>query len=99
MVVHHKDGDRFNNDLSNLELLTHQEHSQHHNQKHPVKKSCEVCGDVFVPLPTKRARTRTCGRDCKIELQRRIALERYRKPEPVMAERLAAANRPIGVPT
>jgi hypothetical protein len=29
-VVHHKDGDKFNNDLSNLELMTREEHSREH---------------------------------------------------------------------
>jgi len=30
--VHHIDGNRFNNDISNLQLMTHAEHTNYHNQ-------------------------------------------------------------------
>lgn len=34
-VVHHIDGDRSNNDPSNLEVMTHREHCRHHaNENH-----------------------------------------------------------------
>lgn len=33
-IVHHKDGDIFNNDLSNLELITRAEHMRRHNEIH-----------------------------------------------------------------
>ena len=32
-VVHHKDGDKTNNDISNLEVLTWSEHSSLHRKK------------------------------------------------------------------
>jgi len=70
-VVHHIDGDKYNNDLSNLELCTRKEHSIIHNQKHPLTKECEVCGAEFTPKPTKRARAKTCSDKCKRELMRR----------------------------
>lgn len=63
-VVHYRNGDRFDNRIENLEVLTHAEHSAHHNQKHPLTTTCEICGVVFTPLPTKRGRTRTCSRQC-----------------------------------
>ena len=31
--VHHKDGDKLNNDMSNLELLTHAQHNREHRFK------------------------------------------------------------------
>jgi hypothetical protein len=40
-------------------------HSQHHNQKHPTTKACEVCGAIFTPHPTKRARAKTCSPACR----------------------------------
>lgn len=63
-VVHHKNEDRYDNRLDNLEVLSHAEHSQRHNQKHPVTKVCAVCEDPFTPAPTKRKRQVTCSRDC-----------------------------------
>ena len=84
-VVHHRDEDRFNNDLANLELLTHQEHSAHHNQKYPLTKQCEVCGVTFTPEPTKRSRAKTCSWECRNRL-----LSQQKR----MARLLAEANRP-----
>lgn len=75
-VIHHRDHDPTNNALENLELMSHEAHSRHHNDKHPRVKECEVCGTKFEPSATKRARARTCSRDCKLELQRRLARER-----------------------
>lgn len=59
-VVHHINEDRFDNRIENLELLTHQAHSAHHNQKHPLTKTCEWCGIEYQPSPTKRARSKAC---------------------------------------
>lgn len=39
-------------------------HSQHHNQKHPITKTCAICGAEFTPHPTKRARAVTCSPVC-----------------------------------
>lgn len=64
-IVHHKNHDKLDNRPENLEVLTAKEHSVHHNQRHPVTKSCAICGTVFTPHPTKRERAQTCGLDCK----------------------------------
>jgi hypothetical protein len=64
-VVHHINGDRFDNRVENLEVLTHQKHSEHHNQKYSTKKICEVCGQEYEPHPTKRARSKTCSEECR----------------------------------
>ena len=67
MIVHHVNEDRTDNRPENLKLMTHAEHSAHHNQKHPLVKRCEVCGCDFTPAPTKRARAKTCGaRACEL---------------------------------
>jgi hypothetical protein len=63
-VVHHKSEDRYDNRLENLQVMSHQEHAAHHNQKHPLAKTCPVCGSSFVPAPTKRQRKVTCSRTC-----------------------------------
>lgn len=59
-VVHHKDGDKANNELANLELLSELEHKQHHapgrlpsiprnkGQRSLLGRVCGVCGSLFV---------------------------------------------------
>lgn len=78
-VVHHINHNKRDNRLENLVLMTHQEHSEHHNQKHPRVKQCEVCGVEYEPHPTKRARSKSCSPPCARELtarpQRKLTLE------------------------
>ncbi len=64
-VVHHIDGDKFNNNISNLQLMSHKEHSIIHNQKYPIEKKCEICGNLYTPKPTKRLRQKTCSNECR----------------------------------
>jgi hypothetical protein len=75
-IVHHRDHDKLNNDLSNLELMTHQQHAEHHNQKHPRIKTCEVCGTEYEPSPTKRQRSKTCSWECRNAMIAQKARER-----------------------
>ena len=78
-IIHHRNGDRYDNRLENLECLTHREHSSHHNNKHPRTKACRVCGETFTPAPTKRKRAQTCGRECFRALMRAMAKEREQR--------------------
>lgn len=71
--VHHKNLDTQDNKPENLELMSPQAHSIEHNQKHPLSKSCVICGAIFTPHKTKRARQQTCGREC---MRRLISLRR-----------------------
>jgi len=75
-VVHHINHDKRDNRLENLQLMTHQEHSAHHNQTHPLIKTCEVCGTEYEPHPTKRKRAKTCSYTCARELMRVAAVAR-----------------------
>jgi len=70
--VHHIDGDKRNNALSNLEVVSPKEHAiRHERWKHSPTKVCQVCGVVFVPHPTHRARAKTCSPACRCELTSR----------------------------
>ena len=75
--VHHKNGDKKDNRIENLELMNPQRHSEHHNQKYPKIRLCEVCGKEFMPSPTKRGVKRTCSKECRYILCSRT----QRKPD------------------
>lgn len=47
--VHHIDGNKDNNDISNLEIRLHGEHQRSHAIKYVDQQTlCEVCGNSFI---------------------------------------------------
>lgn len=66
-VVHHINGNKKDNRLENLAVMTHKAHNILHNQKYPLSKQCIVCGKEFIPSGTKRNRARVCSIECKIK--------------------------------
>lgn len=49
-IIHHKDGNKLNNDPSNLEVLTASQHSKTHKAtgRHPdIELTCDGCGTEF----------------------------------------------------
>ena len=72
--VHHLDDDKYNDDISNLALLTREEHLKLHADRRrgvktfrePKQKTfvCEYCGKQFTALTTNGVR-RYCSRKCR----------------------------------
>lgn len=59
-IVHHIDGNKLNNDISNLMLMTRSEHAHLHMGRQDEEKYCEWCGKK---LATRTARLcRECSR-------------------------------------
>jgi hypothetical protein len=77
--VHHENGEKRDNRLENLSILTPKEHAAIHLQKHPIVKICVVCGREFMPHPTHRERAKTCSQKCRYDLLS-LRLRDPRKP-------------------
>lgn len=67
--VHHKDRDRTNNSLDNLQLMTHSEHLRlHHKEDRGFEqkiesRTCEFCKTVF-DINVKQQLGRFCSKEC-----------------------------------
>lgn len=67
-VVHHRDGDRSNNDPLNLELTTLSKHTSEHlkERAHPkFKAPCDHCGKMMERTPSKRREQMFCSNKCR----------------------------------
>lgn len=102
--VHHVDGDRFNNELSNLVAMSPEDHRAHHAhaaQKHPKEKACVVCQKPYEPPPKHRGRSQVCSPICRSRLASmdRTKNNPMRKITPEMSsrirERLADGERGV----
>jgi len=78
-VVHHKDGNRLNNQLDNLEIMYQGDHARRHLKRMDVLRGrkgqskgiptiafCIVCPRFFIKPSCRRSRT--CSRYCQVRL-------------------------------
>ncbi len=100
--VHHLDGDKSNNELSNLEVVSPKVHAVRHGRwKYPETKRCDFCGREFTPSPTKRWIAITCSKECRYA---RLSLINRRPDAPRSIYRpdaypcQAALRKPISTP-
>jgi len=61
--VHHRDKNRLDNRVENLEVLTSSEHGLRHTWR-PIESKCTVCSSVFKPRTGRRGIQKTCSRSC-----------------------------------
>lgn len=71
--VHHKNGNKRDNRLENLELMTPLEHNQHHFEKLPRTKICIECGKEFEPPINHRGRNKLCSKECWVNFMKKVS--------------------------
>lgn len=63
--VHHRNENKFDNRIENLEILTRAEHKSRHVWR-PLTSLCSVCGAAFAPRVGRRGVQKTCGtKECR----------------------------------
>jgi len=64
-VIHHRDGNRTNNDISNLLVMRRSDHTRAHRRKSTrVELICKVCGQAFMARKFQADIRITCSRSC-----------------------------------
>lgn len=79
-IVHHINGNKRDNRIENLQVMTQLEHNRLHKEKLPKIKICSVCGKEFEPPVKHRGRNTTCSKECQYiasSSKNRIQIEQY----------------------
>lgn len=81
MIIHHKDEVKWNDDLSNLEMMTNSDHLTHHGLTKP--KAEWICQNCCVRFASKRREggqpRKFCSQSCHYEYVRKTPLEKWNK--------------------
>jgi hypothetical protein len=62
-LIHHRDGNRLNNDISNLECVSARTHLNHH---HTSPLICAACGVKTLRFVIGQPTNRFCSRKCAV---------------------------------
>lgn len=76
LIIFHKDGDIYNNDIDNLELITRAELLKRNYDKNPQNKDCVICGKQF---PARTNYHKTCSEKCRDEHNKDLNVEYQKK--------------------
>lgn len=69
-IVHHINGNKRDNRIENLQVMTQDEHNKLHKEKLPKIKTCKVCGKQFIPPIKHRGRNTICSKECWVKHQK-----------------------------
>lgn len=63
-IVHHINGNKRDNRIENLQVMTQDEHNKLHKEKLTKIKKCKICGREFMPPTKHRGRNTICSPEC-----------------------------------
>lgn len=79
-VVHHINGNKRDNRIENLMVMTRAEHSRLHQLKTPLIGICVICGKEFVRKPKNLKAQRICSKECMYIMRSRVSRQHKGKP-------------------